>query len=100
VIIEKFGKGNLNPTILAKHQFSSQFGSFQGSTPQAQQQNQQNFITELKSYEIADFQIPTYIGDRFEFSNLDDLLELSILYEEAYGNKQVRDYCSSMITRY
>ncbi len=100
VIIDKFGKGALNSSILSKHQFSSQFGSFQGATPQAQQTNQQNFITELKTYEIADFQIPTYGGDKFDFDDLDNLLELSILYEEAYGNKQIRDYCSSMLTRF
>ncbi|OYQ37211.1 ATPase [Flavobacterium cyanobacteriorum] len=99
LILEKFGKGSLNSTILSKHHFSSQFGSFQGSTPALQQQNQQNFLNELKTYEIPDFTIPTYNNDEFKFDDFEDLIELSILYEEAFGNKQIRDYCSSMITR-
>jgi hypothetical protein len=100
MILEKFGKGKLNPLILSKHQFSSQFGSFQGATPQAQQQNQQQFIQELKTYELPAFQIPSYNCNEFALDALEDLLELSILYEEAFGNKQVRDYCSQLITRF
>jgi hypothetical protein len=97
--LDKFGKGNLTANILSKHQFSSQFGSFQGQGPAQQQQNQQNFLNELKNYEIDNFVIPNYNNLEFKFDDFEDLIELSILYEEAYGNKQIRDYCSSMITR-
>lgn len=99
LILDKFGKGTLNSSILAKHQFSSQFGSFQGSNPAQQQQNQQNFLNELKTYEIPNFIIPTYNNDEFNFDDFEDLIELSILYEESFGNKQIRDYCSTMVTR-
>jgi DNA helicase HerA-like ATPase len=43
---------------------------------------------------------PDYKNDFFEFNDLSTALELAILYEEYHGNKQIRDYCSSLITRY
>lgn len=36
----------------------------------------------------------------FSFDTLEDALDIAILHEEAYGNKQIRDYCSSLITRF
>lgn len=49
----------------------------------------------------SNFQIPTYKSDvKFDFELLEECLDLAILFEEAHGNKQIRDYCSSMITRF
>lgn len=45
---------------------------------------------------IPEFSDDTY----FSFELLEDALDLAILHEEAYGNKQIRDYCSSLITRF
>lgn len=47
------------------------------------------------------FQMPNYDKDAvFDFEDLEDALDLALLYEEAYGNRHIRDYCSSLITRY
>jgi hypothetical protein len=47
------------------------------------------------------FQMPSYDKDtEFDFDNIEDALELALLYEEAHGNRHIRDYCSSLITRY
>ncbi|NNN21988.1 MAG: ATP-binding protein [Acidimicrobiales bacterium] len=47
------------------------------------------------------FQMPSYDKDsKFDFEKIDDALELALLYEEAHGNRHIRDYCSSLITRY
>lgn len=47
------------------------------------------------------FQMPNYDKDaEFDFEDLEDALDLALLYEEAYGNRHIRDYCSSLITRY
>jgi DNA helicase HerA-like ATPase len=35
----------------------------------------------------------------FSFDELEDCVDLAILYEEANGNRQIRDYCSQMVTR-
>ena len=36
----------------------------------------------------------------FKFELLGQALELAILYEEAHGNNQIRNYCASLITRF
>jgi len=46
------------------------------------------------------FEIPSFNNNSFKFKELGDYLDLAILYEEAHGNKQIRDYCSSLITRF
>ncbi|WP_392420074.1 ATP-binding protein [Capnocytophaga canis] len=49
----------------------------------------------------SNFEIPTYKSDKkFNFELLEECLDIAILYEEAHGNRQIRDYCSSMITRF
>lgn len=45
--------------------------------------------------------IPSYApNQKFDFNLLEDALDIAILYEESYGNRQIRDYCSSMLTRF
>ncbi|WP_417558781.1 ATP-binding protein [Mesoflavibacter zeaxanthinifaciens] len=49
---------------------------------------------------VDKFKMPTYErNQKFSFEIIEDALDLAILYEEAHGNKQIRDYCSSLITR-
>jgi hypothetical protein len=49
---------------------------------------------------IADLKLPDYDGTPFDFTTLGDAIDLALLYEEAHGNRQIRDYCSQMVTRY
>lgn len=49
---------------------------------------------------IEGLKLPAYCNLPFEFAALGDALELAILYEEAHGNRQIRDYCSQMLTRF
>jgi hypothetical protein len=44
--------------------------------------------------------IPDYANKPFPFANLDAALELALLYEEAHGNRQIREYCSQLRTRF
>lgn len=44
--------------------------------------------------------LPDYRNAPFEFALLEQALDLAILYEEAHGNRHVRDYSSSLLTRY
>ena len=41
---------------------------------------------------------PFYIKP-FDFAKLNEAIEFALLDEETHGNKQIRDYCSSLITR-
>ncbi len=47
------------------------------------------------------FSLPPYKpNQKFTFSKLEEALDIAILFEESYGNRQIRDYCSSLITRF
>lgn len=55
-----------------------------------------NFIFTPPTVKIPDFIEDSY----FTIDILEDALDIAILHEEAYGNKQIRDYCSTLITRF
>jgi uncharacterized protein len=44
--------------------------------------------------------IPDYANKPFPFADLGAALDLALLYEEAHGNRQIREYCSQLITRF
>jgi hypothetical protein len=56
----------------------------------------------IKMFLLENFSIPTGTEGsiKTEFHEIENALDLSILFEEAHGNSQIRDYCSSMLTRY
>ena len=43
--------------------------------------------------------LPTYANKPFTFDRFQAALDLALHYEEANGNKQIREYCSQMVTR-
>lgn len=49
---------------------------------------------------MPDFKMPDYTNAPFDFAALGDAIDLALLYEEAHGNRQIRDYCSQMVTRF
>jgi DNA helicase HerA-like ATPase len=55
-----------------------------------------------KEFYLENFNIPTgnEVIIKTEFDEIENALDLSILFEEAHGNSQIRDYCSSLLTRY
>ncbi|MEW8524839.1 MAG: DUF87 domain-containing protein [Candidatus Thiodiazotropha endolucinida] len=54
----------------------------------------------LESYIKDDVSLPSYDHREFEFEDLGAALDLALLYEEAHGNRQIRDYCAQMVTRF
>lgn len=54
----------------------------------------------LTSLVRDDVSLPNYANRQFAFDDLENALDLALLYEEAHGNRQIRDYCSQMITRF
>lgn len=64
-------------------------------------QEEDDFKISVKKHIKEDVNIDLkFNSDYFEFKDLEQALENAILYEEYHGNKQIRDYCSSMITRF
>jgi DNA helicase HerA-like ATPase len=51
-------------------------------------------------FTISDFKLPDYTNTPFDFEVLGEAIDLALLYEEAHGNRQIRDYCSQMVTRF
>ncbi|WP_308726752.1 helicase HerA domain-containing protein [Clavibacter sp. VKM Ac-2542] len=62
--------------------------------------NLEKLNTLLDKYVLDDITIPEYSNEPFAFSDLGPALELAILHEESHGNRQIRDYCSSLLTRF
>lgn len=57
-------------------------------------------MTILSPLILDDVTLPSYTNQRFAFDDLERALDLALLYEEAHGNRQIRDFCSQMLTRF
>ncbi|MFK8285238.1 ATP-binding protein [Capnocytophaga canis] len=82
--------------------FNAQYGNFgnRPGDPNAAKK-EEDFKTSIRYYIKEDLSIDLkFDSDYFEFKELEQAIESAILYEEYHGNKQIRDYCSSMITRF
>jgi hypothetical protein len=60
----------------------------------------ENLTSLLEGYILEDVSIPSYAHREFRFDDLGAALDLALLYEEAHGNRQIRDYCAQMLTRF
>jgi uncharacterized protein len=93
-LLEKYGTPELNRTILVRHRCNEKFGNFDPpGTLKA-------FLDEVKTHIKDGVKLPAYTNAPFSFDDLEECLDFAILYEEAHGNRQIRDYCSQMITRF
>ncbi len=95
-ILQRFNTDEINSTKLASW-IGVSFGNMPGIEDAyeylAGGGQQSGFI-------IPDLKLPDYDGTPFDFTALGDAIDLAILYEEAHGNRQIRDYCSQMVTRF
>lgn len=96
-LLNKYPTTSLNAQTLTNHSFNAQFGTF--GTRGDNTDHQQNFINHVTGQVQPNIQLPSYNNAPFSFSDLLECLDFAILYEEAHGNRQIRDYCASMITR-
>jgi hypothetical protein len=93
-ILNKFGTTNLNIDILRNNNFNFQFSNFNRA------EDSENFLNTLRGFVREDITIPSYRGEEFDFSILEECFEMALLYEEAHGNRQIRDYCAQLLTRF
>ena len=61
--------------------------------------NNAKFIKFLQGCVKDEPVLPSYKNIPFSFERLKDALNLALFYEEANGNKQIREYCSQLVTR-
>ena len=92
-LLQKYAEGDLSKTLLTDFGFSFKFGNFSGGG------SDQSFLEALGDVMLEEFEIPSQDIVKFDLKNLHTYLDIAILYEESFGNKQIRDYCSSLLTR-
>lgn len=92
-LLRKYGCDDLTDALVRKYGYDEKYGSFSGN-------NEQGFLKEVESHVVEDLELPPYGNKKFSFSSLEECFELALLHEEAHGNRQIRDYCAQMITRF
>ncbi len=93
-IISLLENAKFNPNVDFS-KFDAKFGNFPSKD------EEDKFKNAVRKFIKEDIIIdPIYNSEKFNFEDLGKALETSLLYEEYHGNKQIRDYCSSLITRY
>ena len=94
-LLDKYHTDGLDQATLKQYGCDDQYGNFKPA------ENQAKFLEAVKQFINDEIKLPSYKTDTpFSFDFLEDALDFSILYEEAHGNRQIRDYCSQMLTRY
>lgn len=93
-VVSLIENANFHPTVDFS-KFDAKYGNF----PSIKDEN--NFKASIRSFIIEGIEInPKYNSDKFDFNELGQAIETAILYEEYHGNKQIRDYCSTLLTRF
>lgn len=93
-IFQKYPTSDLNTELLTRLGANFQFGNFVPGS------NLEYFLNHVRAKIRQDVNLPSYDGAPFTFDDLEECLDFAILYEEAHGNRQIRDHCSQMITRF
>ncbi|SNZ19619.1 ATP-binding protein [Cohaesibacter gelatinilyticus] len=88
-ILASFHTEEINLEI-ARHRIRVNFGEFA---------DVEGLAEVLSQYVQDEPVLPTYANRPFSFERLQAALDLALHYEEANGNKQIREYCSQMVTR-
>lgn len=91
-LLQRYPTQQLNAGILQQFGANAIYGNFSGD-------GQNKFLAYLRALTFEDVNLPAYENIPFSFEELEDCVDLAILYEEAHGNRQIRDYCSQMVTR-
>ncbi len=75
------------------------YGQFRDGQHQETTVNYDALLDFLNEHQQDEPVLPGYANAPFSFERLQAALDLALYYEEANGNKQIRDYCSQLVTR-
>lgn len=95
-ILQRFSTAQINQAALL-HMIALNYGDMPGLDAAYQ------FLAgggQQAGFLIPDLKLPDYDGTPFDFTALGEAVDLALLYEEAHGNRQIRDYCAQMVTRF
>jgi len=93
-LLQVYHTTKLPANILSTYGYSPQFGTTN------QPDGQARLFSHLESCILPEQNPRSYDGTPFSFNELEKCLDFALLYEEAHGNRQIRDYCSQMLTRF
>lgn len=77
----------------------NEYGKFTDGKNENTTNNYKKSLTLLSTHIKDELVLPSYDNAPFTFEKLQAALDLALFYEEANGNKQIRDYCSQLVTR-
>jgi hypothetical protein len=75
------------------------FGQFKDGPKQETSKKYDALLDLLQKHHKDEPVLPSYNNIPFSFERLQSALDLALFYEEANGNKQIREYCSQLVTR-
>ena len=75
------------------------FGQFKDGKNSNTSTKYDDLLVLLESHVTDEPVLPSYGNLPFTFERLQAALDLALFYEEANGNKQIREYCSQLVTR-
>jgi hypothetical protein len=90
---DEISKGTLSTGLY------NDFGSFKDGKNSNTSAKYGELLELLKAHVKDEPVLPGYKNIPFSFERLQAALDLALFYEEANGNKQIRDYCSQLVTR-
>ncbi len=95
MVLDTFGTDDLGASVLTDFNWNPKYGNF----PEHGDWERQ-FIDHLEGFIEDEIVFPKYQNMPFDFNVLSNCLDLALLFQEAHGNRQIRDHCSQMITRF
>lgn len=97
-VLNSFSTAEISRDTIAASLYND-YGQFKDGPGSNTANNYQAMLTLLDGFVNEEPVLPSYSNLPFSFERLQAALDLALYYEEASGNKQIRDYCSQLVTR-
>lgn len=97
-VLSTFSTNEINKSSVSPG-LTIDFGQFKDGPRQETSRKYGALLDLLHKYQRDEPVLPSYGNKPFSFERLQDALNLALFYEEANGNKQIREYCSQLVTR-
>ncbi|RRH73812.1 ATP-binding protein [Falsigemmobacter faecalis] len=97
-ILGTFSTDEINKSVVSPG-LTIDFGQFKDGPRRETSIKYESLLELLQKHQKEEPVLPSYANKPFSFDRLQDALDLALFYEEANGNKQIRDYCSQLVTR-
>ncbi|WP_300379698.1 DUF87 domain-containing protein [Henriciella sp.] len=97
-VLNSFSTEQISKDTIASGLYND-YGQFKDGKNSTTSNNYDAVLTLLEGFVSDEPVLPSYSNLPFSFERLQAALDLALFYEEANGNKQIREYCSQLVTR-